>query len=199
MNGQSVLTVLPRHSRFRRGYSLAELLVVIAIGGTLMGTATATLYTMFEAEKAARDQLLAATTLDRLAAQFRCDAHEADRAGHVGPKAGQPAADAWEFRLGGPRTVEYRGEAGSLVRLERDQGRIVAREEYTLGHGAQVSIESEPAGRPPLAVLRIATPADATPGSPRRIVRIEAALGFAVRFTETKEADAHGSKPNAKP
>lgn len=186
----------------RRGYSLIELLMVMAIGAALMGTTMATLFTLLRSEQAARGRLRQAMTLDRLAEQFRRDAHEADR---VVASAQGTAPGAWEFRHGGGRTVEYRAGTEALLRLERVEGKIASREEYVLPAGALVSVGTQegdqsdsprggkldpfPSSRLPMAVLRIAAPAVESPGAPARTVRIEAALGLAYRFSAAKEGD----------
>lgn len=171
----------------RSAYTLIEMLAVLAVGSALLGTATATLYLVFRAESGGRQQLLLATTLDRLAEQFRRDVHEADA---ITPR--QPGA--WEFRQPGGRTVEYRPGKDCLVRLELVCGRPERREEYALPTGAEVAIESPPQGRPGLAVLRITVPVDQTAAAARRGVRIEAALGFDQRFSVEKEGQPDAPK-----
>ncbi len=155
-----------------RGYTLIELLVVMAIGSALMGTATATLVLVLRAEQAGRRQMVLATALDRLSEQFREDAHGSGRVELLAP-------GAWQLRQGGGRTVEYRTGADSLIRLERDQGQVVRQEEYALPPGARVTIADVPQGRPPLAVLEVTAPIDATPA-----IRNARAAAFIARLRQ---------------
>jgi type II secretory pathway component PulJ len=105
----------------RRGYSLVETLVAIALVTAAFGTVIVTLEGMFRSSRQVRSEAEAQLDLERFAARFRADAHEAssveaERAGEEGETAAlvlvlpEGRAVRYAIEPAGVRRVLSRGE-----------------------------------------------------------------------------------------
>ncbi|MCR4413479.1 MAG: hypothetical protein NUV77_13745 [Thermoguttaceae bacterium] len=169
-----------RH-RQRHGWTLIELVATMTVATTMFGILFALIHGFFRLERRSREELHTRSSLERLATQFRDDAHAA-RALAPAPAADGPSPAGWDLHLDGGRRVEYRVVDEGLDRIERVGDRIERRERYRLPEAmaASVDLPSEKTGS--MAVLRIAPDGSAPPEPDNHPVRIEAALGFDRRF-----------------
>jgi type II secretory pathway pseudopilin PulG len=170
--------------RHRNGWTLIELVATMTVATTMFGLLFALIHGFFRLERRSREELLARSSLARLAAQFRDDVHAAQALAPA-PAANAASPAGWDLRLDGDWRVEYRVVDEGLDRVERVGDRVERRELYRLpaGMAATVDLPTEKTGS--IAVLRIAPDGLALPEPGTPPVRIEAALGFDRRF-ETK-------------
>jgi prepilin-type N-terminal cleavage/methylation domain-containing protein len=175
----------------RRGFSLIELLVVVAVGSVLTGTGIAVVYALLSAEQAGRELLRTRAALDRLADQFRRDAHAATALTRPAPEEDDDLRPAWQLRLDANLVVEYRQGRDELLRVEKRDGHIQRRESFALPSGTTASVESVAETRPAIILLRIGPREEGTDRSEGRMMRIEAAMGRDRRFLNSE-----GSKTN---
>ena len=117
----------------RRAFSLNELLVVFTVTAVLLAVAVGILAVLLRTEQTGRQQDRQTVVLDRLAVQFRADAHAAER---FAPEA--PASDSWLFNLGAGRVATYRATGQAVQRDETVAGRPVRHETYPLPPGCSV-------------------------------------------------------------
>ncbi|MFZ1936615.1 MAG: type II secretion system protein [Thermoguttaceae bacterium] len=165
----------------RRAYTLIEMIVAISVAATLTGIAMCLLLVMFRSEQNGRTQLAQAESLERLADQFRQDVHAA---------VAQPVVNGnnqheWQFDLGENRIVQYTIADDILSRERHSGSKDVQRGSFRLPKDSSVAIAVDRATSPAVVSLTI-EPGDASlrPGHP---VRIDAALGRDLRFTERQK------------
>lgn len=172
--------------RFRHGWSLIEVLTATTLGGIILGLAVVLAHGFFRLEENLRSERQTWGSLNRLAEQFREDAHAATAVALFEPKSRPPQAEAdgkvergaaWTFRLAGDRQVEYAVSSQGVTRIERVAGKVLGRERYALPAGTTARLEP-PAPHGALVALRIAPEevADRQPGA--QPMRIVALVGF---------------------
>lgn len=175
-------------ARPRPGHSLPEVLVVVTVASSLVVAAVGLIYAMTRFQQGDAEQARFEAGLEVLADQFRDDVHAATRWKPMAPAApGQGKPQAWEFRLGSGRRVEYRVEERRLMRLELDKDKldkdkVVRREAFRLPRDAAVSIEAAEPGAPRLVGLRIVSGAGAPGRGPLCPVHVDALLAMDHRF-----------------
>ena len=159
----------------RRGTSLIEMLVVITtISFVLSGTGIC-LHGMYRADRRTRESLVRHETLQRLALQFRTDAHQA-AAVRVKADGNQPAQGMTLAQPNG-RSVEYRWADGSIERHLRDGEKRLHDEAFRLPPANAVQWQVSE-GKTPLASLLIsARPERDGAEAGAAVWRIDAALG----------------------
>jgi len=164
--------------RVCRGHTLIEMLVVLTTTSVLLAIPVGILALLFRTEQAGREHGQQAVVFQRLAAQFREDAHAAERwlPDQAGPQ------NQWQFALGAKRTASYRVVPGAVARDEAASGRTVRHESYSLPPGctarAGFSADRSVAG---LTVAPVG--ADA---AWRRQLQIDAVLGRDRRFVRAQ-------------
>lgn len=165
----------------RRAFTLSELLVVLTTTAVLLGVALGIVSALLRTEQTGREQGQQAVVLDRLAAQFRADAHAAGRPGRDDPAQ----HGGWRFDLGAGRAAAYRVTAQAVEREEMAAGQPLRRETYPLPPGCTVRHQlSDDRGLASLIVA--AGEADA---AWRHELRIEAAVGLDRRFVGAESGD----------
>lgn len=119
----------------RRGVSLIELLVMMAGASILLGTVSVLIGLMFRSEQHSARKIAAALSADRLARQFRQDAHAALKAELLHDEK----TVALQFELDGNRRVSYTPGDDRMRRTiatadgpERHDEYRIARSEWTL-------------------------------------------------------------------
>jgi hypothetical protein len=173
----------------RTAYALIELLAVIATGAVMLAVATGTIYTLFEAEEASRDQLRHALTTSRLADQFRRDVHAATKMSPAAPSVDTPQPPGSIFTLSDQRSIEYLPQGPSMLRVERLQGKTVSRESFDLGRHWLASIERRPEGVNTLIGLRMETRDRPSPEPFSRTLLVEAVLAMDHRHAQPIQPD----------
>lgn len=172
----------------RAAISLVELLAVLS-GCSIVLTLTAMLlHQTMRTQSDTRDFFSTERNQLRLARQFREDVHGATAAAN-----GKDVDQAGTLvRLSFPegRAVEYRHEAGTVVRIQRERGKPSAREEYLLGESLEADVQELES--PTRLSLSIASPPieplSTNPAKVReRPIRfqVEAVLSRDLRFAAT--------------
>jgi hypothetical protein len=157
----------------RRGYALIEMVLVIGGLTIILSLCGGLLHTLLRLDRAGRDSLSDATTLARLARQFRQDVRASREAKPGGPGSLELT------RPDGP-SVSYRIEAGRLLREEREKGAVRRRESYGVtrlgpvafdadGSIVRLMLEKRPAG--PVALARPAVMVEAALDKDRATAR----------------------------
>jgi hypothetical protein len=119
---------LPKPSR--RGVGLVELLVMLAGGSVLLGTVGVLIGVMFRSEQLSARKVSSALSADRLARQFRQDAHSALRADLLRDQE----TPGLQFSLEGDRRISYVAGNDRLVRTATAAGEREHRDEYRIAH-----------------------------------------------------------------
>jgi type II secretory pathway component PulJ len=116
----------------RRGHSLIECSAVLFMLAATLATVTAILHTLYQADGRLRDELAQQLALERLAAQLRCDAHQASSA-TTGEAGNQPdSAAALLLVLPNQLTVQYTLAPQHVERVVRRAETVQHRESYDL-------------------------------------------------------------------
>jgi Tfp pilus assembly protein FimT len=126
--------------RSRRGYALVELIVVISVNTVLMAVAVALLGTLLRTEHQGQYHYERASSLVRLANQFRSDVAASRSASLVAANAAQgnyPSGSKLSNMLrffGDPeeQTIEFLRDGDRIRRVEYQGTNVVRREAYTL-------------------------------------------------------------------
>lgn len=161
-------------SQSPRGHSLIELLVVLAVSSSLLAVTVALLHTLFQMQQDGRKHLQDRRTVERLAEQFREDAHAATQLRPLAAGAGAAEGPGWELPREGDLRIEYRLHANQLLRTEREKDKVLRRESFALPPDTSVTMGTAQT-TPGLVTLRIG-----------RAIRIDAALALDQRFLEGK-------------
>ena len=160
----------------RTGMTLIEVCAAVTLSAAMMAVAVSLLHGLFMAERSTRESIRENGVVNSLADQFRRDAHAT-------PVAGVSAGDGLQFAPDADRTVNYRVEAGEVVRAE-STGRGVRRQPFPLPPGTAATFEG-PAEKGPAIVRLVIARAEAedrlAAGLPLPIV-VEAVCGRDHRF-----------------
>lgn len=146
----------------RRGVSLVELLLALSATGVILTLSTGLIERLMRAEMRARGYVNAERTALRLANTFRRDVWQASEA-TISPDG---ANEFLRLSLGAGRALDYRQQAGTIVRTLLDGEQILSREYFAFPNEAEVQFE-KPSRR--LISLSISTPARPTGGEPERL------------------------------
>ncbi|MFO0958644.1 MAG: type II secretion system protein [Isosphaeraceae bacterium] len=92
-----------------RGFTLIEMLAVVGLTGIMLTLCVLTIQGLMAADRSARAEWAEAAALDRLAAGFRRDVHEARKPPEVA------SDDRVAIDLGGGKSAEYRVKEGNVV------------------------------------------------------------------------------------
>jgi prepilin-type N-terminal cleavage/methylation domain-containing protein len=190
--------------RNRRGFTLIETLTVVTVTSVLLATAAGLLHTVFQWQQRGREGLHQRLAMDRLAQQFREDAHAATglTATEVLTGEGQKKLPGWRLELwddfqsrptkdgyqsrptqsAGRRTVQYWVAGDTLARSERAGDKLVAWEGFALPPGAKVEMALQGDGKPAMARLRIAAATEPSAGALPPLLLVEGAMGLDRRF-----------------
>jgi prepilin-type N-terminal cleavage/methylation domain-containing protein len=157
----------PRH---RRGFTLVEMLLVVTAVTGILAACAMLLHSLLRLESAERAHLADASTVSRIARQFREDVRTSETADPI-PGANQ----APKLVLSGSdaSVVTYQVDGERLVRTETNQNKLLRRELYPLARLGPIGFEED---RGFLRLVLLRKPAE--PGSQMRPrARIEARLG----------------------
>jgi type II secretory pathway component PulJ len=127
------MTARFHRTRRTRGITIIETIVLMTAVAAMLGLCVLMLQLLMRLSADSRARLDGATSLDRLARQFRRDVHEASAARPLE----RPAAKLAGLRLEpGPRhAVEYQlMENGKIARVETRGDNLVRREFYDIPH-----------------------------------------------------------------
>jgi len=178
-----------RHSG-RHGWSLIETIAAVTVGSVVFGLAVAIAHTFFRLDQNLQTERQTWASLNRLAEQFREDAHAAEAVTAPGQRpltAKVPAKGdtgpppAWIFHFPANRQVEYSATGEGLARIERVGDKVVSREGYVLPPGTLVKLQPPgPSSR--MVVLQLVLSESVGRKPAAQPLRIEAAAGLDRRF-----------------
>ena len=168
----------------RRAITLVEMVTATIVGAAIFGVAVGLLYTLLRFDTATRQQVRLQIATERLADQFRRDAHAAERLAPLAAASGA-APPGWQFQLGEGVVAEYRLRPGRLLRVELASGKTVRQEQFAFSEKARLTVEPAEAAAG-IVSLTIAPPNERpkTPGFGPLV--IEAALGKDRRFVKAE-------------
>jgi prepilin-type N-terminal cleavage/methylation domain-containing protein len=162
----------------RRAFTLIEMVVVMALASAMLGMAVALLVTLLRAERAVRDHVGHAAQVNRLAEQFRRDAHAAVRV-MPGTKENNQSGGV-RFELAADHAVTYLPGDGEIVRTQWEGARVRGQDSFSLLPQSKVSWSLPSGSRPAMVSLRIELP-----GPPAgSVVSIEAVVARDHRFAK---------------
>lgn len=158
------------------GWALIECLVLISVLTILLGLGAGTIRLLMKLDRAGRAARDQAADIERLADDFREDAHAA---------SANPATigDRMTLDLLGGRTAEYASRPTTIVRTIRQGDKVRRVESYRRPLKSTIRYEVAAGGPGPIAILRIDREPGAEASSIYRDYRIEAELGKHGRFS----------------
>jgi hypothetical protein len=129
--------------RNRGGITIIEMVVVMSGVAAVLGLCAVTIQLLLRLSTDGQARLNAATTLERLATQFREDVHDCEAASHAEKSQGKGGETAAHLRLSiGPRrAVTYEARDGRVVRVESESGKSTRHESYALARGGLVQFQ----------------------------------------------------------
>jgi type II secretory pathway pseudopilin PulG len=159
-----------RKGRPRRGYTLIEMVIVIGAAMLIMGLVGSLLGALFKVERGSRAAVNDATTVSRLARQFREDVHASESLKTTTPK---PSGIGLELIGIDGATTAYLVDGGRLIREASREGKVRAREAYAIERLGPLTFGVE--GK--RAWLILARHVEEGAGVSRPEVRVEATVG----------------------
>jgi len=130
-----------RSKWYRRGVSLVELLVVMSAATVILTLSTGLIHRIMHAQSKARVLADGERTTLRLGDRFRRDVHQAT---HVTVDKSQLADGSFlRLHLADGSTLEYRREATTIRRVQRDGSSTIAQDEFSFGEGFEVEVNGE--------------------------------------------------------
>lgn len=163
-------------TRTRAGFTLIEMVLVIGATSIILGLCAGTLHALLGVHRSSREHLADATTVGRLALQFRRDARAATGAKVIGDAG--PAAKGLELTLPDGETIAYRADEGGLIRAESRPDEDGRRDQFFLPRRGATGFEVADDRGASLAVLILTRPAGGTRiGEHIRDLRIEGHVG----------------------
>ena len=120
-----------RTARLRRGYSLLELLLVVSIFSMVMVAVAFSLQVMYRMDRQLKEDFTYAQVVPRLSVQLRSDVHAARDVALL-EVADEPPGVSLAMAAAG-EVIEYRSEAGRVVRIWRRDDVELGREVFSLG------------------------------------------------------------------
>lgn len=163
----------------RRGYSLIETLVAIALITTTFSTIVVTLDGMFRASRGVRGEAESQLDLERFAARFRGDAHEALSV-ESKQEGGESGAGTLAFALADGRTARYTIEPGGVGRVLSGGEKAEHRDTYRLPRYVAATWRLQ-TDRPRPIVSLVLTPKPGTGKSgptAYQVSRVDASVGL---------------------
>ena len=159
----------------RRGASLVELMIVISISGVMISATGICLHGLYQVEQDVRESTVQRSAIDRLAAQFRADAHIADEV-HV-RTADADGESKLEFRSDG-KTIEYYQQDLEIDRTVWRADAVLHTDAFRIGRKTTVKWQVDN-GKPSTASVELARkpPAGSKTQYEHR-QRIEAVVGL---------------------
>jgi prepilin-type N-terminal cleavage/methylation domain-containing protein len=128
----------------RNGVSLIELIVVMSAASIILSLSAGLIHRVMHAETKARSLAAIERTSLRLADAVRRDVHSA---AHAVTDAGQLADGAFlQLETSDNGHIEYHREEQTIHRLQLDNDRIIAREQFVFPSDFDVQLRSETSG-----------------------------------------------------
>lgn len=159
----------------RAGFTLIEMVLVIGATSIILGLCAGTIHALLGVHRSSREHLADATTVVRLALQFRRDARAATGAKAIGD-AGQ-VAKGLELTLPEGETITYRAGDDGLIRTERRSDEEGRRDRFSLPRRGAPGFEVADDRGATLAVLILTRRAGPGSGEHIRELRIEGHVG----------------------
>jgi hypothetical protein len=159
----------------RRGISLIETIVLMSGVAAMLGLTVLVLQLLLKLDADSRSRLDRAGALERLAEDFRRDAHRA-RIAKLIDQPPRPSSLRLEFDPG--RLAEYQvTQRGELVRLESSNGKPARRESYAIVQGGSIELALKDIDKRRFAVISVDRKASKYRTDPPRIFEVMAHVG----------------------
>ena len=140
----------------RSGFTLIEMVLVIGATSIILGLCAGTLHALLAVHRSGREHLADATTVGRLALQFRRDARAATGAKAIGGGGG--AAKGLDFTLPEGESIAYRADKDGPIRTTRKSDKAGRHERFFLPRRAAPGFEVADDRGTTLAVLILTRP-----------------------------------------
>jgi hypothetical protein len=141
-------------SKLRRALSLIELMAGLSACSVILTTSAVLLHRVMRVESTSRAFADVERNAARLSRQFRQDVHRASAALVSPPKSKSVVALALE--LSNNQSLNYSITDGIITRIELQNGKITARDEFGFPENAQLAFEEQQS--PKRIVLSLTTP-----------------------------------------
>ena len=162
----------------RAGFTLIELVLVIGATSIVLGLCAGTLHALLGVHRSSREHLADATTVGRLALQFRRDARSAMGAKVIGDGDADQAAKGLDLTLPKGVTIAYRADRAGLIRTESRPDEEGHRDRFSLPRRGAPGFEVADDRGATVAALILTRPAGGTRiGEHIRELRIEGLVG----------------------
>ena len=156
--------------RSASGKSLVEVMVVVTIVSIILAACTTTLAALMHVERQFRRDAEQTTTLARLAARIRSDAHQA---------TALQAGDACVLSMPGGEAIHYAADGRAIIREVHRGMTVEHRDAFRLPGDADIAFEAVEQSGGKLLRLTIRGSGRPVPGSPTvQDTTIDAALGL---------------------
>jgi hypothetical protein len=173
---------MSRSRKMRTGFSLIEMVMVIGAVSLLLGLCAGLLHVMLKVDRIGRSHLVEATTVGRLARQFRRDVHAGKLAAWIGN------GETLELNRPDGRTVYYAVGRDSLSRIVvHGRKPVEQRESYRLSFSEPPHFVVRTEGDRAWVTLRLPRANEASPASLRHDIQIEALEGRDLRWAQPRE------------
>jgi hypothetical protein len=123
----------------RKGITIIEVLIVVTCVGVALGLCAVTIQVLLRLEKDGQKRYLSQASLERLARQFRSDAHAATAARVEAARKGEAAV--LNLSLGPKHGISYEPRKSAVLRVESRDGNIQRRELYALPAARTIAFE----------------------------------------------------------
>jgi prepilin-type N-terminal cleavage/methylation domain-containing protein len=168
----------------RRGFTLIEMVAVVTIGTVLMGIAVLLLHSLLKSHDSGREHINYYRTLNRLAEQFRSDAHATEKT--------SSADDGKTFdflpNAADSAKIRYQLLPGRIDRTELKGEKAVRQDSYKLLPDMQAAINIQTDKDTEIASILISPNQDQTKLYHPLPVRIDAVLGRDLKSSKVQPA-----------
>ncbi len=177
----------PKPTMMRAGFTLIEMVLVIGAISIVLGLCAGTIHALLAVHRSSGEHMADATTVGRLALQFRRDARAATGAKAIGDAGG--AAKGLELSLPEGETIDYRADDDGLIRTESRADKVGRRGRFFLPRRGAPGFEVADDRGATLAILILRRPAGGTRiGEHIRELRIEGHVGRDERLRKAGRA-----------
>jgi hypothetical protein len=177
----------------RRGITIIETMVMMTGVAVMLGMTVVLLQLAMKLDADGRERLDRATSLGRLARQFRVDVHAASRVVPSAPDPKRPAG--LRIEPGAGRAIEYQVQGdGKIARVETVAGNVAGRETFILPQSGAVRLSVRDVDGRRFAVVEVDSLVRKNRIDPVRTFEVLGLVGKDAR-SPNPEAKSEGGKP----
>jgi prepilin-type N-terminal cleavage/methylation domain-containing protein len=164
----------------RRGFTLIEMLVVLAVSSVLLGITAVTLHGLLINQNSGRERLQSCRNINRLAEQFRNDAHARQEISAGGKEGIVEMAPASADGI----TISWQCFADRIERTERKGEKVISRETYMLPPATEAALQLQSQPDASVACILILPKQEAGGLLRAPAMRIETVVGLDSRLAK---------------